>query len=748
MDFLQSIITAIYFAFGGGLLFLAYTIIKTRFANRLNRITGIMIFFAGLGPIFIALGSIISPNVSSDAPFESSLIHNLLYIWELFFPSFLLFSWVFPVDRLSMRKFWRLRYLIFLPHIFHILLVIAFRNPEKLLNFLDVGSGEGFVSLILGPISYLLKFIILGFSLLLHSQETLFATINLIYALTAAYFIIRGRKLVANILLRNQISIIIWGILIAIGLYIIAFLIPEMFSMEIPALLQTVILIVALLAGGSSIGWSIIKYQFLDISLIVRQSLVYTISSGILVGLYILIFGQIDEIITATFGSKTNIVNIAFIILALVLFQPINSQLDNLIQKLFLKNRTDYRNIMEILSRRLISVFEPDQIRAMIEKTLTSTLLVEKIYFILFDDTLNEYALLPSHDYPKKLVISRDDLLLGGVGQLEAPSVIARLAEYREGSRLSEEMDKRHIELILPLKDANHLLGFLALTQKASGFRYSAEDITMLGVISNQLVTVLTNSRLYADSLEKQRLDEEISMARQIQLDLLPKCPPHSELFNICAYSLPSRTIGGDFYDFIPKNDGAFGIVIADASGKGMPAALLVTQIQAMMRSEVGNNMEISKALYNVNRHVVATTSAERFVTLFYGEFNPATLDFNYANAGHNYPILVRADGSHELLTKGGILLGAFPEAKYDKESVKLLKDDLIFFYTDGLSEAQNQKDEEFGEKRILEYIVKNRERTPADIVEGILADVRRFDQTEPPRDDTTLVIMKITQGF
>jgi len=720
---------------------------RGRFSNRLNRIAGMMLFFAALGSVFMALGSIVRPNVSAESPFEESFLYNLLYIWELFFPMFLLFSWVFPSDRLSNPKFRKWRYLIFLPHIFHILLVVAFRNPDKLFNLLEMDSGEGFIALVLKPLSYILKFVALGFSLLIHSQETLFSIVNLLYVGLAIYFIFRGRKLIANLTLRNQSNMIIWGISLAVALYSGAFLVPQIFTFEIPEILSAGLLIIALIVGGGSIGWSIVRYQFLDVSVIVRQSLVYTISSAILVGLYILMVGEADKLITTVFGSKTNIANIVFIILALALFQPINIQLDNLIKRLFLGNRTDYRNVMEILSRRLISVFQPEQIRSMIEKTLTSTLLVDRIYFVLFDDSLNEYALLPSPDYPEKIVIEREDLYLGGVGQLEAPAMTDRLSVYRRGSRLAGEMEKRRVQLILPLKDANHLLGFLALTEKASGFRYNAEDISMLGVMSNQLVTVLTNARLYADSLEKHRLDEEITMARQIQLDLLPKCPPRSEIFDICAFSLPSRIIGGDFYDFIYKKDGSFGIVIADASGKGMPAALLVTQIQAILRSEVGNNAQIAQILYNVNKHIVESTSSERFATLFYGEFDPETCEFKYANAGHNYPILVRADGSHETLTRGGIALGAFPEAKYQEDLVRLGKEDMLFFYTDGLSEAQNHEEEEFGEKRILEYILHNRKLNSEEIMDGILADVRRFDVTDPPRDDTTLIVMKVMKG-
>jgi len=747
METLQPIITAIYFVFGGILLFLSYTIVRDNPRHWTNRITSMMLFFAALGPIFMAFGAIVKPTVSADAPFEDSFIYNLFYLWELFFPAFLLFSWVFPVDRLSRMKRRRLRYFIFFPQLFHLFLVLVFRNPEKVYELLEYESSEGFLGLIMEPLSYLMKWVVLGFSLLLGAERSLFSFINLIYLGLAIYTIFRGRAMLSDARLRKQSGMIIWGIMTAVGLYMAAFLIPALFSIEVSSNLQTLLMVLLLFIGGGSIGWSIIHHQFLDVRVIFRQSLVYTITSGILVGLYILVVGQADRFITSMFGAQTNIVNIAFIVLALILYQPIMTRLDDLIQKFFIRSRTDYRNILEQLTRRLISVFDPEQVRSVIKKTLISTMMVERVYFILFDDAINEYTLLASDDFPTRVILNREDRFLGAVGQRETPTLIDQLEEFRQGSTLAYEMEKRRVHLLLPLKDADHLLGFLGLTRKTSGYMYNPEDITTLGVISNQLVTVLTNSRLYADSLEKQRLDEEMAMARQIQLDLLPKQPPQADGFAIHAYSVPSRTIGGDFYDFIPMNNGGFAMVIADASGKGLPAALLVAQIQAMLRSEVGNLNDLSRILFNVNHYVAESTSAEKYATLFYAEFDPAQRQFRYANAGHNYPILVRSDGSHKFLEKGGMLIGAFTGAEYEMDTLTLQDDDLLLFYTDGVSEAQNDTDEEYGEQRIVDYTINQRHLSPHELITGLLDEVRQFDQTDPPRDDTTLIALKIRNG-
>ncbi|MFH2036724.1 MAG: SpoIIE family protein phosphatase [Candidatus Zixiibacteriota bacterium] len=746
MQFIQPIITVLFFVFAGLLLFLAVSIIRDNTHNRLNRVTGLLLFFAAMGPIFLAFRAIVSPIVSASEPFQESVIYNMYYIWEIFFPAFLLFSWVYPIDRLPKMRRPRLRYIIFLPYIFHIFLALIFRNPEKLINFLDIQPGEGFSSIILEPISVILKWLILAFTLILSSEEILFAIINIIYVGLGIYFLNRGRATLTVPQLKNDSRMMTLGLSIAVGLFGIGIFAPKILSIELSENLANLIILAVLFIGIGAIIWSIIRQQFLEVTVLVRQSLVYTVTSGILVGIYILFVGQIDKIITSMLGERTSIVNIAFIVLALICFQPINERLDNLIKRLFIRSRTDYRNIMEQLSRQLITVLEPEEQLEMIDSTMKKAIMISQIYFILYDDKLEDYVLRASEDYPKEFVINRKDLFLGGVGQQNRPTTFDRLTIYGENSDLYEMMKERRIQLILPLKDGKHLLGFLALSHKTSGYNYNAEDISMLGVISNQLVTVITNARLNLESKERQRLEEEIAMARQIQIDLLPKSAPKPDRHSISAFSLPSRTIGGDFYDFIPISDGRFGMVIADASGKGMQAALIVTQIQAMLRSEISSQHEISTMIGNINRNVTALTSSEKYATLFYADYNSHTGELHYTNAGHNYPILVRADGSHEFLSQGGMVIGAFKDAKYQQERIKINKGDMLFMYTDGLSEAQDDKSAEFseyGEQRIIDFVTKKRTLSSQELIDEILKDVREFDPVDPPRDDTTIIVMK-----
>ena len=746
---LELIKTSVYFLTGSFLIFLAITISRDNFSNKLNRITGAMLLFAGLGPIFMAMGTIIDFSSLSNTDIENSMIFNLHYIWELFFPLLLLFSLSFPNDRLKQLKQQRYQYLVFIPQLMHLIILLFF---AKLMGFMELlrvtNRPESFSTAILKPLGVVVSWLMTIFSFVRTYQDNIFGGINILYAVMAIYFLETGKKYLTNPHLLKQTKIVLWATRIGLGLFLIAqlgaFIFPYSFSHEI----KSIIIIIALITGSVILIFATIRYQFLDVRLIFRQSFVYSITSAVLVGAYIFIVVESKRILKPIFGDQTQVVSYAFIILLLLLFQPINNWIDDIIRSMFIRTRTDYRNVLERFSRQVISLFDPIRLRQIIDETLKTTLLVEKIFFVLYDDKVKEYALVVNEDNPKQILINRDDLMLKGINLLNSPTYYHTLDEYGDNSKLADFLTKNRIKLILPLKDAEQLLGFLALTRKVAGYRYSKEDLNLLGVLSNQIVSALTNARLYVDSLEKIRLQEEVTMARQIQLDLLPAQPPRLNCLQISAHSIPSRTVGGDFFDFIQINEKKIGIVIADASGKGMPAALMIAQTQAFLRSEVTNGNPINRVLKNMNQHLVNSSSPEKYVTLFYGELDTSSGLFHYANAGHNYPIWVNANGEIKLLKTGGPIIGALPYLEYQADSIQLSEGDTLFLFTDGLAEAMDNDEKEYTEERIRKFITSHRELDPNSLIDSILQDVRSFDPTYPPRDDTTIIALKVNKGF
>lgn len=738
-------ITLFEFLVGAVLVFLAITIARDNISHRLNRITGAMLFFAGLGPIFMGLETVISQSEISRLVMERSAYYNLRCLWNLFFPCLLLLSWTFPVNRLANFRFRYLPMIIFVPQLMQTLTMLFHDNMSGFLGSLRADpTQQGFTSLLLKPVGEIASWLQLLLTAI-HSYDTvIFGLVNLLYALVAIYFVESHRRSIVNPRLSSQARIVAWSLRIGLGGYLLAFIGTLFYEQSFNPTLRSLVLVTAIAIAAAMFVYGTIRYRFLDLQLVFRQSVVYTLTSALLVGGFVLLVNRSEQLLTPLFGRQAEAVSYVFIVVVLLMFQPVNSGIDNIIRSLFIRTRTDPRHVLERFSRQVISVFDPPRLRQIIEDTMKTAILVETVTLVMYDDEVEEYAVVASGDSARRIVLNREDLMLRGINLLDAPTYYRSLSDFREGSKLAKILDERRTQLIVTMKDADHLLGFLALSKKAAGYRYTPEDMNLLEVLSNQMVSALTNARLYVDSLERLRLQEEVSMARQIQLDLLPKNPPSTGQLVISARSDPSRTIGGDFYDFVELPDDRIGIVIADASGKGMPAALMIAQIQALIRSEINNGTRIDVMLRNMNEQMARATSAEKYVTLFYGELDCNQGEFHYANAGHNYPIIARKDGSIELLKEGGPIIGALLGMEYDSATVKINPDDVLFMFTDGLSESMDEQEREYGEDRIRKFIVNNRTCSPDELIENIVNDARQFDPTDPPRDDTTLIAIKL----
>ncbi|NIS17363.1 MAG: SpoIIE family protein phosphatase [Aliifodinibius sp.] len=743
MDY-QLLIGVIYLIFSALLFFTGTVIFRENPYRRLNRVTSLLLIFAGLAPLFAALGVFLgrtAGTVEGQVPFYE----NLFFLWELFFPQLVLFSLVFPTEHPILSTNTRVKYLIFIPHVFHILLVTLFADTGKIVEFLQVESDVAFFGWVTDRFAFFVGFIaaLLDFLVRLHLQT--FAAINIIYIIIALVLLYRGLRHISNKRLKTQTLIVIWGIQSAMGLYMIAYLLPNLSGLQLSPNVQIGMAVAALAIGNGSVIYAIIRYQFLDVRLIVRQSVVYTITSAIIVGAYLLIISQFTKILQDILGRETPILPAAFIILALIFFQPIMNQVDNFLKKFFIKGKVDIRYVADEISREISSILDPEKLKTSIMRILREEMLIEKVRLCMKSDDGAAYVLLPQPNDPApEMKFSPEDQLTENLLRRNRPALIDEFRGADQKSKTIENLEKMGYQMIVPLINRGELDGFIALSNKISGYNYNYEDITTLNILSNQLVVAMSNARLYQESLEKQRLEEELSLARQIQRDLLPKTVPVGDDFEMAAYSEPSRYVGGDFYDFLQTRKNNTGIIIADVSGKGMPAALMVSQIQAMLRSEVRNTDSIIRILNNVNFLMSTTTSAEKFVTLFYAEYDPIEKTMEYSNAGHNYPIVVNQKGEHRFLIEGGLLMGAFKEATYKQDSLKLNPGDLVFFYTDGINEAFNHEGEQFGEERLLELIKEIRSQSAKEIADRVVKEVMDFSSSDMPQDDMTVVALKL----
>jgi phosphoserine phosphatase RsbU/P len=285
-------------------------------------------------------------------------------------------------------------------------------------------------------------------------------------------------------------------------------------------------------------------------------------------------------------------------------------------------------------------------------------------------------------------------------------------------------------------------LGVIYVDNKALSQGFSRKGLKLLESLCSHAAIAIENARLHEEALEMRRIEEELRVAHTIQEGLLPKDAPSLPGLQVAGWSLPSRTVGGDYYYYYPFPDGRFGFVIADVSGKGIPAALLMSLLDGIFSAQAEVEKGPGRTVSRVNDYLYKKSGAEKFVTLFYGIIGrDGTL--LYTNAGHNPPRLIRASGQVEQLTEGGLLLGAFPDVPYLEGVVHLEAGDTVLAFTDGLSEARNAAGEELGEERLAEIARKNLDRGAEEIRAAVCEAVLEFATGQPQHDDMTLLVVQ-----
>jgi serine phosphatase RsbU (regulator of sigma subunit) len=248
---------------------------------------------------------------------------------------------------------------------------------------------------------------------------------------------------------------------------------------------------------------------------------------------------------------------------------------------------------------------------------------------------------------------------------------------------------------------------------------------------------------LHQKLLEKERIEEQLRIARLVQERLLPAEPPTVRGYDNAGVCIPTFEIGGDYFDWIPMADGRLGLVVADVAGKGVPAALIMAVFRALVRIHARSGAPLGAMMQSINRHLRETTGQRSFVTAFYGVLDPPSGRVEYANCGHSFPLLLRRDGSLVLLETGGSLLGPFTEATFEPAVAILDPGDMLVMYTDGVVDAENADGEAFEVKR-LETLVRAAADLPARrIIEKIREEAELFRGREQLDDDFTLVILK-----
>lgn len=337
-----------------------------------------------------------------------------------------------------------------------------------------------------------------------------------------------------------------------------------------------------------------------------------------------------------------------------------------------------------------------------------------------------------------KLFIKIDQGIAGWVVKHKVPRIINDVNSSPEYFKVR---DTTQSQLTVPLMNGDLIHGVMALESDRLN-HFTPMDQELLMTFASQAVIAIENAQLFEASTQMKQLESELIVASKVQKALLPERPPDFPGLKISFMNIPSRIVGGDFYDVFKVGENKLAIAIGDVSGKGAPASILMAMLYAGFRSLLKEFYPVVEIVARLNNLLVDTTSEGYYCTFFFGMYHYPSSEFIYTNAGHNPPLLFRKDGSVERLTTGGVVLGFLKDQEYRQENIFLTSGDYLLLFTDGVTEVKNSEGEEFGEEGLIRFFKKNKNKKPQELRCLLFEEIKKFSSMEEFTDDATFAII------
>jgi sigma-B regulation protein RsbU (phosphoserine phosphatase) len=404
------------------------------------------------------------------------------------------------------------------------------------------------------------------------------------------------------------------------------------------------------------------------------------------------------------------------------------------------------------LSGELLSMVEIESMKARIREALTEVFVTDEAELVMCSEIIADRE---EDIYAEKVieVLERVGEPIVRVDFLDAMDFLTVKGRtfFRPARKLIDEAVETlprlvrriaRFELAVPVMRDERCVAVLLLGPRHGNRHYSAQEQALLSMLSSQIAASLSRIDLLEEVVEKKVIEEELNIARTIQVNLLPSAPPSLEEYEAAALSISSKYVGGDYYDFIERN-GLLAFTVADVSGKGVPASLLMASLQASFRSLMDRMDNPLAVVGRLNNVMCDITAPDKFATLFYGCLDTRRHELQYTNAGHFFPVIVRGGGEVEVLDYSGLILGVQPEFPYQHHKLKMHAGDTLVVTTDGVTEAENMQGELYGEERLYPLLSSLHGRSADEVKEVIVDKVNTFSHPKGANDDLTILVLR-----
>jgi serine phosphatase RsbU (regulator of sigma subunit) len=561
------------------------------------------------------------------------------------------------------------------------------------------------------------------------------------------------------------------------------------------------------IAFPTFVGYSIVKHDLFDIDAIIKRTYGYVLTTGTIAGIY----GLIVLVSNLAFGgfefAKSPIFPLIFILLVVFLFNPVRERVQKIIDRLFYRLEYNYQETVQKISESMRTLLGLDEIGKSIMDTAMGTMFIDSGYVMLQKKKDGPYRCLiqsgkkdrafngtmtrasgSDHSAAKNATPHTSDstprdnfssnarkdhgLVLASATENDPSGIVLApeevfvklLSDYQKEVNIYDIQENPFFEehrdqclrvfeqldasLIVPLIHEKNLIGMICLGRKKSGKFYRREDVNLLNILANQGAVAIENALMLEEVIEKERMEEELNIAKDLQVSMLPLECPQVEGFEIAAFSESAREVGGDFYDFIEISDDQLGLVIGDVTGKSVSGALVMSASRSIFRMLGEEKLTVSESMIRANRRTKKDIKSGMFVALLYAVLGSAEKSLTLCSAGQTQPIFRSASSGETRLveTEGDSFpLGILEEADYEETCLSLETGDRVVLYTDGIVEAMNAREELFGFDRLLEVIRKSSAATAEALLEEINDHVNEFAGLAAQHDDITIIVVQAT---